>query len=65
MVMAEDTSWVALASFTLAPCTEAGAESMSGVFNENCLIWDAPGSPVVKTWHFHGRAHRFNPWLEN
>ena len=22
-----------------------------------------PGSPVAKTWRFHCKRHRFNPWL--
>ena len=27
--------------------------------------WDFPGSPVVRTPHFHCREHRFNFWSEN
>ena len=26
---------------------------------------DFPGSPVVKTLHFHCRGRRFNPWSGN
>ena len=24
--------------------------------------WEVPGGPVVRTWHFHYRGSRFNPW---
>ena len=27
--------------------------------------WDFPGSPMVKTLHFHCRGQRFSPWLGN
>ena len=27
--------------------------------------WDFPGGPVVKTPHFHGRGHGFDPWWGN
>ena len=26
---------------------------------------DFPGSPVVRTLHFHRRGHRFDPWSGN
>ena len=29
------------------------------------LFRDSPGSPVLKTPHFHSRGHRFGPWLGN
>lgn len=28
-------------------------------------MWGFPGSPVIKTPHFHFSGHRFDPWLEN
>ena len=31
----------------------------------NWEIGNFPGSPVVKTPHFHGRGHGFNPWSQN
>ena len=27
------------------------------------VIWKLPGSPVVRTPHFHCRGYRFDPWL--
>ena len=27
--------------------------------------WEFPGSPVIRTPHFHCRKHRLNPWLGN
>ena len=45
--------------------------SQSGCHERECqskvilkgLARDFPGSPVVKTLHFHCRGHRFDPWL--
>ena len=29
------------------------------------VLGEFPGSPVVRTLHFHCQGPRFNPWLEN
>ena len=34
-------------------------------FIRNAESWDFPGGPVVKILSFHGRGHRFHPWLGN
>ena len=33
--------------------------------NNRKLIWDFPGSPGVKTSHFHCRVGGFDPWSGN
>ena len=40
-------------------------ESATGIILSKQALQDFPGSPVVKTRHFHCRGHRFNPWSGN
>ena len=40
------------------------SKEIKDLYLENCknLVRDFPGSPVVKTLHFHHRGHGFDPW---
>ena len=33
-----------------------------GFYFKMLNTWEVPGGPVVRTWHFHYRGPRFNPW---
>lgn len=68
----ENTAWKSLqgrysqrALRTRGSGTGAGRSPNPSCQNLNVLRnppGDFPSGPVVRTWYFHCRAHRFNPW---